>query len=154
MKNINCPLIHNITNQSIDNKFQLFDQTLIPFSINTYPISTTPAFPFIQYVLSYFLRDRSYDSQNFTETSCRKQATNDGFCSYTYVGGYSPSINIVNHHFLVIVFDHIYDMSHQSHQHLLLKITIYLKQPIQHGLKVDGQRLICDSLLSQQECMR
>jgi hypothetical protein len=62
--------------------------------------------------------------------------------------------SIVNRHFLVIVFDHTYDLSHQSHQHLLLKITIYLKQPIQHGLKVDGQRLVYDSLLSQQERMR
>jgi hypothetical protein len=93
LKNMNCPLIHNVTNQSVGNTFQPFDQTSMPFSINTYPISTTPTFPFIQYVLSYFLRDRSYDSQNFTETSCREQATNDSFCSYTYVGGYSPSIN-------------------------------------------------------------
>jgi nicastrin len=93
LKNINCPLIHNVTNQSVGNTFQSFNETSMPFTINTYPTSITPTFPFIQYVLSYFLRDRSYDSQNLTETSCRKRANNDRFCSYTYVGGYLPSIN-------------------------------------------------------------
>ena len=93
LKDINCPLIHNVTNQSVGNTFAPFNQTSMPFAINTYPISTTPTFPFIQYVLGYFLRDRSYDLHNFNETSCREQATNDSFCSYNYVGGYSPSIN-------------------------------------------------------------
>jgi hypothetical protein len=93
LKNINCPLIHNVTNQSVGNTFQPFNETSMPFSINTYPTSITPTFPFIQYVLSYFLRDRSYDSKNLTETSCRELANNNSFCSYTYVGGYSPSID-------------------------------------------------------------
>jgi hypothetical protein len=65
----------------------------MPFSLNTYPISITPTFPFIQYVLSYFLRDRSYDLQNLTEISCKELANNDSFRSYTYAGGYLPSIN-------------------------------------------------------------
>jgi len=91
-KNLNCPLIHNITNQSVGNTFQPFNQTSMPFSINTYPTSTTPTFPFIKYVLSYFLRDRSFDAENFTEISCKERANNDSFCSYTYVGGYLPSI--------------------------------------------------------------
>lgn len=93
LKNLNCPLIHNVTNQSIGNIFQSFDQTSMPFSINTYPVSTTPTFPFIQYVLSYFLRDRSYDSQNLTDITCRENAVNDSFTSYIYVGGYLPSID-------------------------------------------------------------
>ena len=93
LKNINCPLIHNITNQSVGQTNQPFDQTPMPFTINTYPISTTPTFPFIQYVLSYFLRNRSYHSQNFTQTTCRERASNDSFCSYRFVGGYLPSIN-------------------------------------------------------------
>lgn len=93
LKNINCPLISNITNQSISNTFQSFDQTSMPFSINTYPISTTPTFPFIQYLLSYFLRDRSYDLQNLTDSTCRENSLNDSFSSYMYVGGYLPSID-------------------------------------------------------------
>jgi hypothetical protein len=93
LKNINCPLIHNVTIRSVGNTFQPFDQTSMPFSINTYPVSTTPAFPFIQYVLSYFLRDRSYDSQNLTEALCKERVKNDSFCSYIFVGGYLPSIN-------------------------------------------------------------
>ncbi|CAF3076566.1 unnamed protein product [Rotaria sp. Silwood2] len=92
LKNINCPLIHNVTNQSVGNTFQPFDQTSMLFSINTYPISTTATFPFIKYVLSYFLRDRSYDTQNLTETSCKQLIYNDSFCSYTFVGGYLPSM--------------------------------------------------------------
>ncbi|CAF4237063.1 unnamed protein product, partial [Rotaria magnacalcarata] len=36
LKNMNCPLIHNVTNQSVGNTFQPFDQTSMPFSINTY----------------------------------------------------------------------------------------------------------------------
>jgi hypothetical protein len=44
-------------------------------------------------VLSYFLRDRSYDSQNLTQISCRERAKNDTFYSYRFVGGYLPSIN-------------------------------------------------------------
>jgi hypothetical protein len=92
LKNIDCPLIHNVTNQSTGDSFNSFNQISLPFSINTYPISTTPTFPFIQNVLSYFLRDRSYDSKNLTETSCNELANNDSFCSYTYVNGYLPSI--------------------------------------------------------------
>lgn len=93
LKNINCPLIYNVTNQSIGNTFQPFDQTSMPFSINTYPLSTSPTFPFIQYVLSYFLRDRSFDRENFTDITCREQARNDTFHSYIYVNGYPPSID-------------------------------------------------------------
>lgn len=93
LKNLNCPLIHNVTNQSIGNTFQPFDQTSMPFTINTYPISTTPTFPFIQYVLSYFLRDRSFDRRNISEITCREQARNDTFHSYIYVNGYPPSID-------------------------------------------------------------
>jgi hypothetical protein len=93
LKNINCPLIHNVTNQSVGNTFQPFDQSAMPFSINTYPSSTIPTFPFIQYVLSYFLRDRSYDSQNLTNAICKERASNDSFCSYKFVGGYLSSIN-------------------------------------------------------------
>ncbi|CAF3416527.1 unnamed protein product [Rotaria socialis] len=96
LKNMNCPLIHNVTNQSVGNTFQPFDQTSMPFSINTYPTSITPTFPFIQYVLGYFLRDRSFDLQNLTETSCKKRADNDSFCSYTFVDGYLPSMNSNN----------------------------------------------------------
>ena len=93
LKNINCPLIHNVSTRSVGKTFRSFDQTSMPFSINTYPISTTPTFPFIQSVLSYFLRDRSYDSQNLTELACKERAKNDSFCSYKFVGGYLPSIN-------------------------------------------------------------
>ncbi|CAF1000453.1 unnamed protein product [Rotaria sp. Silwood1] len=92
LKNLNCPLIHNVTNESVGNTFQPFDHTSMPFSVNTYPISTTPTFPFIKYVLSYFLRDRSYDRQNLTEILCKQRAYNDSFGSYTFVGGYTPSI--------------------------------------------------------------
>ena len=91
-KNINCPLIQNVTNQSIAKSFESFDQTSLPFSINTYPISTTPTFPFIQNVLSYFLRDRLYDTYNLTESKCGELASNDSFRSYIYVKGYSPSM--------------------------------------------------------------
>jgi hypothetical protein len=93
LKNINCPLIHNVTNQSVGSTFQSFDQTPMPFSINSYPVSLTPTFPFIQYALSYFLRDRSYDSQNLTVATCKERASNDSFRSYRFVGGYSPSID-------------------------------------------------------------
>ncbi|CAF0844539.1 unnamed protein product [Adineta steineri] len=93
LKNINCPLIHNVTNQSVGNTFKQFDQTSMPFSINTYPESTTPTFPFVQYVLSYFLRDRAYDLQNITSVTCKEYAANDTLYSYKYVGGYLPSIN-------------------------------------------------------------
>jgi hypothetical protein len=92
LKNINCPLIHKVTTQSVGNTFQPFDQTSLPFSINTYPISTSPTFPFVQNILSYFLRDRAYDSYNLTETSCKGRASNDSFCSYIFVDGYLPSI--------------------------------------------------------------
>jgi hypothetical protein len=92
LKNVNCPLIHNVTNQSTGNSFDSFNETSLPFSINTYPISTTPTFPFVQNVLSYFLRDRAYDSLNLTETACKERGNNDTFRSYIYVSGYSPSI--------------------------------------------------------------
>jgi len=92
LKNINCPLIHNVTNRSIGDAFESFDQTSLPFSINTYPTSTTPTFPFVQNVLSYFLRDRAYDTKNLTEATCKEFSNNDSFCSYIYVGGYFPSI--------------------------------------------------------------
>jgi hypothetical protein len=92
LKNINCPLIRNVSNQSIGNSFASFDQTSLPFSINTYPTSTTPTFPFVQNILSYFLRDRIYDTKNLTETTCKELANNDSFSSYSYVGGYLPSI--------------------------------------------------------------
>lgn len=92
LKNINCPLIQNLTNQSTGNSFKSFDQTSLPFSINTYPISTTPTFPFVQSILSYFLRDREFDTFNLTETTCKQYATNDSYRSYIYVGGYLPSI--------------------------------------------------------------
>jgi hypothetical protein len=91
-KNINCPLIQNITNQSTAKSFESFDQKSLPFSINTYPIATTPTFPFVQNVLSYFLRDRAYDTLNLTETTCNNYANNDSFRFYRYVNGYSPSI--------------------------------------------------------------
>ena len=93
LKNINCPLIHNVTNQSIGKTFQTFDGTSMPFSINTYPVSTTPTFPFIQYVLGYFLRDRTLDIENLTDVTCRERATSDSFHSYIYVDGYPPSID-------------------------------------------------------------
>jgi hypothetical protein len=92
LKNINCPLIHNVTNQSVAETFQSFDQTPLQFSINTYPTSSSPTFPFVQNILSYFLRDRKLDIYNLTEATCKERASNDSFCSYTYVGGYSPSI--------------------------------------------------------------
>ena len=92
LKNLNCPLIHNITNQSISDVFQSFDGTSMPFSINTYPTSTTPTFPFVKNVLAYFLRDRSFDSKNLTESECKDLAMNDTFSLYNYVEGYIPSI--------------------------------------------------------------
>jgi hypothetical protein len=92
LKDINCPLIHNVTNTSVGNSFEPFKQTSLPFSINTYPISSPPTFPFVQNVLSYFLRDRTYDTYNLTETTCKEFANNDSFRSYTYVDGYLPSI--------------------------------------------------------------
>ncbi|CAF1291372.1 unnamed protein product [Adineta steineri] len=92
LKNVNCPLIHNVSNQSIGNSFDAFEQTSLPFSINTYPTATTPTFPFVQNILSYFLRDREYDKQNITETKCLEQKNNDTLRLYRYVGGYAPSI--------------------------------------------------------------
>ncbi|CAF2656258.1 unnamed protein product [Rotaria sp. Silwood2] len=92
LKNINCPLIHNVTNQSTGNTFDSLNETSLLFSINTYPTSTTPTFPFVQNILSYFLRDRKYDTYNLTETTCKGRANNDSLHSYTYVGGYPPSI--------------------------------------------------------------
>jgi hypothetical protein len=92
LKNINCPLIQNVTNQSTGNSFKSFDQTSLPFTINTYPTSPTPTFPFVQNVLGYFLRDRAYDARNLTETTCKEQGNNDSFRSYRFVGGYKPSI--------------------------------------------------------------
>ncbi|CAF0779580.1 unnamed protein product [Rotaria sp. Silwood1] len=92
LKNINCSLIHNVTNQTTGNAFDAFNNTSLLFSINTYPTSTTPTFPFVQNILSYFLRDRMYDTYNLTETACKERANNDSFRSYTYVGGYTPSI--------------------------------------------------------------
>ncbi|CAF3892928.1 unnamed protein product [Adineta steineri] len=92
LKNVNCPLIHNVSNQSIGNSFDAFEQTSLPFSINTYPTATTPTFPFVQNILSYFLRDREYDKQNLTETKCLEQKNNDTLRLYRYVGGYAPSI--------------------------------------------------------------
>ncbi|UJR08681.1 hypothetical protein I4U23_012939 [Adineta vaga] len=93
LKNINCHLIQNVTNQSVGNTFRPFDQTSMPFAINSYPVAKTPTFPFIQYVLSYFLRDRSFDSQNLTEITCKERALNDSFRSYRFVGGYLPSLD-------------------------------------------------------------
>ena len=92
LKNINCPLIHNVTNQSTGHTFDSFNEASLPFSINTYPSLTTPTFPFVQNILSYFLRDREYDAYNLTETACKEHESNDSFCSYAYVGGYTPSI--------------------------------------------------------------
>ena len=92
LKNVNCPLIHNVTNQSIGDAFQSFDLVPMPFSINTYPISATPTFPFVLNVLAYFLRDRSFDEYNATEASCKDLASNDTLRSYTFAGGYLPSI--------------------------------------------------------------
>ena len=91
-KNINCPLIRNITNQSIAKGFEPFDQTALPFSINTYPASSPATFPFVQNILSYFLRDRTYDALNLTETTCQDYAKNDTFRDYRYIKGYLPSI--------------------------------------------------------------
>ena len=91
-KNINCHLIQNITNQSIAKSFESFDQTSLTFSVSTYPISSTPTFPFVQNVLSYFLRDRTYDTYNLTETTCQDYANNDSLRFYRYVNGYLPSI--------------------------------------------------------------
>jgi hypothetical protein len=92
LANINCPLIHNVTNQSVGNAFESFDKTPMPFSINTYPTSSTPTFPFVQNILAYFLRDRLFDTYNLTDNECKVMATNDSFRSYTYVNGYVPSI--------------------------------------------------------------
>ncbi|CAF0977290.1 unnamed protein product [Rotaria sordida] len=92
LKNINCPLIHNVTNQSTGNSFDSSNETSLPFSINTYPVAATPTFPFVQNILSYFLRDRIYDTYNLNETTCKQYSNNDSFCSYIYVGGYAPSI--------------------------------------------------------------
>lgn len=91
-KNINCPLIQNITNQSIASSFQTFDQTALPFSVSTYPIYTTPTFPFVENILSYFLRDRTFDTYNLTETACDDYGKNDSLRFYRYVNGYLPSI--------------------------------------------------------------
>ena len=93
LKNLNCPLIQNVTTTSVGRTFQSFDQTPMPFTVNTYPVGLTPTFPFVQYVLSYFLRDRSFDSKNFTESSCKELATNESLTSFSYVGGYLPSID-------------------------------------------------------------
>lgn len=93
-KNVNCPLIQNITNQSIAKSFESFNQTSLPFSVDTYPISTTPTFPFIKSILSYFLRDRTFDTLNLTETDCNTLASNDSFRSYNYVKGYLTSMNV------------------------------------------------------------
>jgi hypothetical protein len=92
LKDISCPLIHNVSNQTTGKSFEPFNHTSLQFSINTYPVSTTPTFPFVQNVLSYFLRDRAYDKFNLTETTCKERGNNDSFRSYTYVGGYLPSI--------------------------------------------------------------
>ena len=92
-KNINCPLIQNITNQSIAESFQPFDQTALPFAVSTYPIYTTPTFPFVQNILSYFLRDRTYDTYDLTETTCQEYEKNDSLRFYRYVNGYLPSIS-------------------------------------------------------------
>lgn len=96
LKNINCPLIHNVTSESVAKTFQPLDQTPMPFSINTYPTSSSPTHPFLQYVLSYFLRDRSFDLKNLTEASCKELAKNDSLCSYTFVDGYPLSMNNQN----------------------------------------------------------
>ncbi|CAF0819394.1 unnamed protein product [Adineta ricciae] len=93
LKNINCPLIHNVSNQSVGNTFVPFNETPMPFTINSYPAAKTPTFPFIQHVLSYFLRDRSYDFLNFTRLSCKERASNDSFRSYRFVDGYLPSLS-------------------------------------------------------------
>jgi len=94
LKNINCPLIQNITNQTIAKSFESFDQTSLPFSVNTYPISTTPTFAFIKNILSYFLRDRTFDSLNLTEAQCTAFASNDSFRFFNYVKGYLTSMNV------------------------------------------------------------
>ncbi|CAF3704592.1 unnamed protein product [Rotaria socialis] len=92
LKNINCPLIHNVANQTTGNGFDPFNETSLPFSINTDPISSTVTFPFVQNILSYLLRDRMLDTMNLTEKACEQLSKNDTFRSYTYVGGYTPSI--------------------------------------------------------------
>ncbi|CAF1372691.1 unnamed protein product [Adineta ricciae] len=93
LKNINCPLIHNVSNETSGNSFDAFDQTSLPFSVNTYPTATTPTFTFVRNTLSYFLRDRTYDGLNLTETACKEQSKNDSFRLYRFVGGYPPSIS-------------------------------------------------------------
>ncbi|UJR37534.1 hypothetical protein I4U23_030236 [Adineta vaga] len=93
LKNINCPLIHNVSNETTGSSFESFNQTSLPFSINTYPTATTPTFPFVRSILSYFLRDRTYDTKNFTETTCKEQGQNDTLRSYRFVDGYLPSIS-------------------------------------------------------------
>ena len=92
LKSINCPLIHNVTNQSVGSSFDSFDLAPMPFAINTYPTSSTPTFAFVQNLLGYFLRDRTLDRQNTTEAACKDLAKNDSLRAYTYVGGYVPSI--------------------------------------------------------------
>lgn len=93
LKNINCPLISNVTNQSVANTFQSSDQTPMPFSINTYPTSASATFVFVQNVLGYFLRDRSYDHLNLSNAECQDLAKNDSFFTFNYAGGYVPSID-------------------------------------------------------------
>ena len=80
--------IQNITNQSIAQSFEQFDQTSLPFSVNTYPISVLPTFPFIKSILSYFLRDRTLDTLNLTEIQYNTLASNDSIRSFKYVKGY------------------------------------------------------------------
>lgn len=92
LKNINCNLIHNVTNDTTGSSFEPFNGTSLPFSINTYPTSTTPTFPFVKYILSYFLRDREFDTRNLTKETCLEFAQNDSLRSYIYVDGYKPSI--------------------------------------------------------------
>ncbi|CAF1285875.1 unnamed protein product, partial [Didymodactylos carnosus] len=93
LQNINCEMIHNLTVTSVGNTFSQFNLTSLPFSINTYPTSSTPTFTFIENVLAYFLRDRSFDRLNMTEDGC-KNYTKDvtDMNQYTYVKGYRPSI--------------------------------------------------------------
>ena len=62
--------------------------------------------------------------------------------------------SMVKPRFLVIVCGHTYDLLHPFPQHLSFKITIYLKQPIQHGQRVAGQRSVYGSSSSPRERTR
>lgn len=92
LKNLNCSLIHGVTNKTISDGFNSFEATAMPFSINTYPTSSSVTFPFVKYVLAYFLRDRTFDEKFLNQSQCQDLGQTDGTSSYIYVTGYQPSI--------------------------------------------------------------